>query len=856
MLRSFHSLALRQLRARPLRSALTTFGIVLGVGMVFGVLVLVSTTRATFDEVIDSAWGETDLIIMGQGNGTMPQDTLDQVKQVEGVHLAAGMVGGMFTRMRDDGSPIKGNAGQMLIAGYEPEGYQPYDFRVVEGRDMRSGVEIIVERNWAKDRDYEIGESIPVAGPTGRSSLPIVGIFELTSGLDMGGLGYAAMPLDAARPLFDVPRGWMQISVIALDRGQVDVLKERIERELGPGAEVFTPGEIADQVNDQLAGLNMVLYFFSGVALFVGGFLILNSFNMTVLQRMRELGMIRTLGATRRMATASVLVEAIVLGIIGTALGLLLGLGLASGLISLMRGMGLPVGNLEVSAGAAVTAAVVGIVVTMAGAFWPAHRAGRVSPVQAVIGNVQVRRSAPKRRLVIALALFLPGLWFGGSFWFGDESQAGGLAAYGGIVMTMAMFAGIAAAAPFVIVPVVRWLAVPIRRLLPTGGRLATDALLSNPLRTAATAAALTIGLSVVVVNSSLSSSFVGTIEDQIEKAFARDFTVQAQGFTIEQGGGPGVPRSAQRAIEAMPEAETVAPMRALPLELPAIESGADEGIAIGVDPVKQPKVDGTEFQGVSQSVAYAELAEGGVLLGRPYANRTNLERGDSLELVGPAGTHEAGVVGVIDAMGPMNGMEMRLSLDTMRQVYGSYPPAELAVEARSADERPALEEKIAALLDRDYSNLELQSAADAKAEVRDEINRTFNMFNAIVLIAVIVSLLGVVNTLAMSVIERTREIGVIRALGASRWQVRATMLDESLMITIAGTLVGIAAGTLIGFMWLRGMDSVMPGISFHFPGAIVVVVAFMAVVLGALAAILPARRAARLKVINALTYE
>jgi putative ABC transport system permease protein len=521
-----------------------------------------------------------------------------------------------------------------------------------------------------------------------------------------------------------------------------------------------------------------------------------------------------------------------------------------------MRGMGLPVGDLEASTGAAVTAAVVGIVVTMLAAYWPAHRAGRVSPVQAVVGNVQVRQSASKRRLAIALALFLPGLWFGGSFWFGDESAAGGLAAYGGIAMTMAMFAGIALAAPFVIVPVVRWLAVPIGRLLPTGGRLAANALLSNPLRTAATAAALTIGLSVVVVNSSLSSSFVGTIEDQIGKAFARDFTVQAQGFTIEQGGGPGVPRSAQRAIEAMPETGTVAPMRALPLELPAIDSGADEGIAIGVDPVKQPKVDGTEFQGVSQSAAYSELAAGGVLLGRPYANRTDLERGDVLDLVGPAGTREARVVGVIDSMGPMNGMEMRLSLDTMRHVYGDYPPAELAVEARSADARPALEAKIAALLDRRYSNLEMQSAADAKAEVRDEINRTFNMFNAIVLIAVVVSLLGVVNTLAMSVIERTREIGVIRALGASRWQVRATMLDESLMITIAGTLVGIAAGTLIGFMWLRGMDSVMPGITFHFPGAITVVVAVMAVVLGALAAILPARRAARLKVIEALTYE
>jgi putative ABC transport system permease protein len=856
VLRSFNSLALRQLRTRPLRSALTAFGVVLGVGMVFGVLLLVGTIRATFDEVIDSAWGETDLVVMGEGSGTMAEDTLDRIKEVEGVRQAAGMVGGMFTRLERDGSPVEGNTGQMLIAGYETKGYRPYDFRLVEGRRIADGLEVMVEQNWAHDRGYTVGNRVPVAGPTGRTELPIIGIFKLTSSLNVGGLGYAAMPLPAARRLFDQPRGWMQISIAATDRGEVGPLKRRVEDVVGNGANVQTPGEFSDQVSEQLAGLNIVLYFFSGVALFVGGFLILNSFNMTVLQRMRELGMLRTLGASRATATASVLTEALAIGVVGTVLGLALGLGLASGLISLMRGMDVPVGTLDVSVSAAITAAAIGIVVTLLGAFWPAHRAGRVSPIRAVVGNAQVRTKASKRRLAVALILFVPGLWFGGSFWFGGASETGGVAAFGGIVMTMAMFAGMAIAAPFIILPVIRWLAVPVRRVLPAGGRLAADSLLSNPLRTAATAVALTIGLSVVVVNSSMSASFVGTIEDQVDKAFARDFTVQAQGFTIEQGGGPGVPRSVQKAIEAMPEAGSVAPLRAMPLELPGVKSGSEQGIAIGVDPAKQPKVDGTEFQGVSRSAAYAGLQRGGVLLGRSYARRAELERGDTLELVGPAGRQPAEVVGIIDAIGAMAGMEMRLSLETMKRVYGNYQPAELAVEARSADVRPALETRIAALLDRRYPNLEMQSAAEAKKEVSDEVNRTFNMFNAIVIIAIIVSLLGVINTLAMSVIERTREIGVLRALGASRWQVRSTMLDESLMITVAGAVVGVAAGTLIGFAWLRGVDDVMPGMTFHFPGPIVIAVAIAAVVLGVIAAILPARRAARFKVIEALAYE
>jgi putative ABC transport system permease protein len=648
----------------------------------------------------------------------------------------------------------------------------------------------------------------------------------------------------------------MQISIAAVDRGDVQTLKRRIEHVVGVGANVRTPGEVSDQIGEQLQGLNMVLYFFSGVALFVGGFLILNSFNMTVLQRMRELGMLRTLGASRRMATASVLIEALVIGAVGTVFGLALGLGMAAGLIALMRGMDVPVGALEITAGAAVTAAVIGMLVTLLGAFWPAHRAGRVSPIQAVLGGGEVRGRASRRRLVIGLALLLPGLWFGGSFWFGSESETGGIAAFGGIAMTMAMFAGMAIAAPFLIVPVVRFLALPMKRVFPTGGRLAADALLSNPLRTSATAIALTIGLSVVVVNSSMSASFIGTINDQVDKAFARDLTVKAQGFTLDQGGGPGVPRSVQPAIEAMPEAGTVAPIRAMLLDLPRLKSGSQQGLAIGVDPTKQPEVDGTEFKDIDQSTAYAGLQRGGVLLGRAYAERAGLKRGDMLRLVGPAGQRRAKVIGVMDAVGAMAGMEMRLSLDTMNRVYGDYQPAELAVKARSPDLARRLDRRIAALLDREYPNLETQSATEAKHEVSQEINRTFNMFNAIVIIAVVVSLLGVINTLAMSVIERTREIGVLRALGASRWQVRSTMLDESLMITIAGSVVGVAAGTLIGAAWVRGLDEVLPGIGFRFPGPVALGVAIAAVVLGVTAAILPARRAARLKVITALTYE
>ena len=180
------------------------------------------------------------------------------------------------------------------------------------------------------------------------------------------------------------------------------------------------------------------------------------------------------------------------------------------------------------------------------------------------------------------------------------------------------------------------------------------------------------------------------------------------------------MPRSVQGAIETMPEAGTVAPMRAMQLELPGVKSGSNLGLATGVDPAKQARGGRHRVPGNQPFGGVRQLAQGGVLLGRPYADRAHLERGDTVHLVGPAGRRNAKVIGVIDALGPMGGMEIRVSLDTMRQVYGNYQPAELAVEARNAEQRPALEVKIGALLDRKYPNLEMQSAADAKKEVSE----------------------------------------------------------------------------------------------------------------------------------------
>ena len=852
MLRSFDALALRQMRTRRLRVLLTGFGIVLGVGMVFGVLLLVGTIRHTFDQLIDAAWGKSDVIVMGQGNGNMPENTVARLRTMPGVRDAGGMVGALFARLDPNGNAIKGQKGHMLVAGFDTR-HPPFDYRVQSGRLMQHGPEVIVERAWARSHGIHLGDRVGVATPTGRVRLHVVGIFGFGGNVSFGDQGFAGVPLDEARRLSDQPSGWWQISVSASDRSQAEALRTRIAATLGPGFEVKTPKGFGADLQQQLQGLNVVLYFFSGIALFVGGFLILNSFNMTVLQRMREIGMLRTLGATRRMVVRTVLLEALAIGAVGTALGLGLGLGLSLGLISLMKGLGLPIGGLHVTLMPVVAAAVVGLIATTLGALWPARRAGRISPVRAALGGVHASRKLPVRRALIGLALFLPGLIFGGSLWFGNQSS-GPLSGVIAIVGTMLMFVGMSLAAGVIIGPLVRGLAVPLRRLFPTGGRLASDAAQSNPRRTASTAVMLTIGLSVIVVNSAMSASFLGSISDQIDRVYARDFTVQYVGLPIEQGGGPIGPE-VRREIAAMPGAGVVTPVRAVLYKLPKA-GGAQPGLAMGVDPAAFGQVDKTPVAGASRSAALAGVARGGVIINRGYADSAGLHVGDKVPLRGPAGSRAAPVVGILKTTTTFSGEMMQMSLATMREVYGLHTDNELLVKAQPGASTAVLGRRIDAYVNRAHPNLESLSTADVKNQIKRQISQQFNFFNAILAIAVIVSLLGVINTLAMSVVERTREIGVLRALGASRWLVRASMLDESLLITVAGAIAGVAIGLLIAFVWVAGLDSLMPGIAFHFPVGSTVAVVFAAIALGVLAAVLPARRAARLKPVEALSYE
>lgn len=854
-LRSFGGIGLRSLRARPLRSLLTTAGIVLGVGMAFGVLILVSTIHSTFSNLYGTIYGNTSLIVSGKSSiGSVPADTLPKVRAVEGVKGASGSVFGVYRIVGEGGEVGTGQTSTLFVAGIDFDAPNTTGAKTVAGREPQAGNEIELEKSWAGQHGYAVGDRLKLATPSGAATLLVGGLYEFRSSLDLGGYGTAAMPVATARKLTGKRGTWDEINVIVEPGASAEAVQHRIEAITGSGVEVETPTTKGEQANEQLAGLDIVLYFFSGMALFVGAFLILNSFNMTVLQRIREIGTLRALGASRRRIAVSVVREALILAAIGSALGLGLGIGLAYLLAEVMRSLfGLPVSALDVTGGAAIAAIAVGLLATIAGSLHPALRAGRIPPIQALTGGTGIERRPGLRRAIAGVLLFLPGLAVGGLYWFSNQS-AGLWSALVGVGSTMVMFVGMVLLAPFVVMPVIRLLASPTRAVMPAEGRLASDSLRANPLRTSATAAALVVTLSVVVVNSMMSTSFIGSISDEVDARFARDLTVQPLDYSEYGGPGGGLAGSLRKRIAALPEAGTVTPRRVA--FVPELPGGGEPGLLVAVDPAAWPKVDRSEYEGGSTAQVMAGLAAGGVVLGKGYADGIGVGVGDHLQLKGASDSRRVPVVGLLDTF-EASGEELLLSLATMNGVYGIQTDSQLAVTARSPADRKPLAAAIDRLLARSYPGVEAVSTASVKKSYEDQINQQFAFFNAIMGIAVIVGLLGIVNTLSMSVIERTREIGVLRALGGSRWRIRRTMLDESLLISVGGSLAGIAAGLFVGVVWIISVrESTLSALDLRVPIGTLVAIAVLGVIMGTLAAILPARRAAQLDPLQALTYE
>ncbi len=850
-LRRFSGISLRNLRARVQRTLLTAIGIVLGVGIVFGVITLSDTMSSNFSDLFSRAYGAAELTVTAAGgSGTFDEGVVEQLRAYDGVESAAPRLSLpaslILDRELENGLP---EVQSMRLFGVEPESAAlATGFELAEGRFPKAGKELTLDGGSAENAGLEVGERVTVGTPGGPEKLELVGILRIPGG-SFGGFGFGMAPLPYAQEAFDKPS---KISGIAVDPAEgtpVSELRKGLDRRLGEGLQAERSETRTQEISNQLQGFKISLLFFAGTALFVGAFLVFNALSMTILERTRELGMLRALGSTRAMITRSVIAEALILGLIGSVLGVLLGYGMAKGLVYLFGwALLFKITELVISPFALVSAMVVGTAVTVLAALYPALRAGRVRPVEAMRTSSgttgEARRTA---RLAPLLGLLLVGVGAPWIYYLAENLSANldGLLYASGIAAVIGAFLGVSLVIPVLVRPLAALFSPILRLLFGVEGRMAAANATRNRGRTALTASALMVGISLVVAFAALGGSVLGSIRSYLEGSLGSDYVVQ-----------PASQNSSDVTFSArLPERITGIPgvEKTTSLASTFLRDGEEVNLVFGVDQ-SYPEIFRVNYAAGGPD-AFNELVNGGALVGKQFAETRKHGVGSRVELPTPRGPKEYRVEGVVknDILGGGGGIY--LSRKTLARDFNESEGEFLAIKAAPGTDRDRLTREVEEVL-RDYPQFSLYSNAEWKAQIESDFNRQYVFFYAIMGVSVAVSAFGVINTLSMSVFERTREIGILRAVGTTRLQVGRLVIDEGIVISLIGCLVGVAVGSALGYLFVLGSGAGGFEVDFYYPKVPALAALLSGLLIGIFAGLLPARSAARKSIVEAVQYE
>lgn len=849
-LRRFSGLSLRNLLARPQRTLLTTVGIVLGVGIVFGVLTLSETMSSSFSALYTRAYGAADLTVTAAGgNGTFDETLAGEVRVMPGVASAAPRLSRPATLLIEGERP---EPRAMRIFGVDPEtAALATGFELAAGRYPREGAELVLDVGSAEAAGIALGEKARVATAAGTEELTLVGTLRIPGG-SFGGSAFGLIPLPFTQETFEKPQEITGIAVGAANPGEVDTLKEELSRRLGEGFQVERSETRTQQASSQLRTFQVALLFFAGTALFVGGFLVFNALSMTVLERTRELGMLRSLGATRAMISRSVVLEAATLGLAGSVMGVPLGYWMSRSLLALF-GESLRLGDpkLALSPFALTSAIAVGVTVTVLAALYPALRAGRVSPVEAMrsqsaapgyVSGGRIRLS----RLTTSFGLLLvaAGGWWSYRTAKGVSFSTDGLAYVTGLAGVVAMFLGVALIVPALTRPLTTLLSAPLRLLLGVEGQMAAANAVRNRSRTALTASAVIVGVSVVVAFSALGGSVLGSIRSYLESSLGSDYIVQPA------NGNYGVTFSRE--------------LRERVSELPGVgvatgvgsdfrRTGEDVYLIFGLDE-SYPEVFHLNYSAGGPG-AFADLRGGSAIVGEQLAESRKLGVGSTLTLPSPGGDRNYRIAGIVanDFLG--GGTGIYLSREALAEDFSVTEDSLLAIKTASGTDTRTTGKEVRSLLE-DYPHLALYSNAEYNEELQREFGQQYVFFYAIMGVSVAVSAFGVVNTLSMSIFERRREIGVLRAVGATRLQVGRLVVNEGVVISLIGCVIGLALGSVLGYLFVRGSAAAGFDVEFFYPTVPAALSLLAGLVIGVTAGLIPARSAAGTNIVEAVQYE
>jgi putative ABC transport system permease protein len=854
------AVALKGLMGRKFRAALTAFAVVLGVAMVSGSYILTDTISKAFNAILADSYEGTSAVVSGKkvvefsssGNPTVPAHLLAKVKALPDVEAAAG--GFIDIENESNEAKLINKKGQAISPGGDAptfgfgmnagdERFSP--LKLAEGRWAAGRHEVAIDAGTAEKYGFDVGDAIGVAagGPVERFRL--TGLVKLGSVDSIGNATISVFDVATAQALFDKEGQFDSISVAAAPGVSPAELIRAIEPVLPSSAEVKTAAELADaaakDIERDASAVRYVLFGFGGIALFVGAFVILNTLSITVAQRTREFATLRTLGASRRQVLRSVLLEGLLLGLFASVVGLFLGLGLAVGMDAIFAALGieLPEAGTVFARRTVIVSLLVGTTITLLASLVPALRATRVPPIAAVREGATLPRSrlAPLAPW-IALATIALGV---AAFAYG--LFAGGLGAKEVLLLLalgcLALFVGVALIASRLVRPLAALVGWPAGRLGGPAGKLARANAVRNPGRTAATAAALMIGLALV--------TFVAVLGQVIKTSFASDTDriVQADYLLTAKDGFSSLPVRAGETLASVPGVEVVSSVRTDNV----LVLGEEQPVA-GVDPATIAKVSELTWARGSDDVL-AGLAGDRAVVHEDFAKEHDLGVGTRFGLTTGQGKRlEVEVTGIFaEAAVPA---PVAISVAAFDGSFARPQDAITFVNVRgdaSAAQTNALDRAVGRFPDAD-----VQTKSAYVQNRTGDFSTFLNVVYGLLALSVVVSLFGMVNTLVLSVFERTRELGMLRAVGMTRRQARRMVRHESVITALIGAALGMPLGVfLAGLVTVALRDE---GLKFSLPAATLVVFGLVAVTAGVLAAILPARRASRLNVLEALQYE
>jgi putative ABC transport system permease protein len=848
--------ALKALLGRKLRTLLTAFAIVLGVATVSGTYVLTDSIDKAFDSIFTEVRQGSNVVISGKAafdlsdesgvqEPSFGQSLLEKVRALPGVAQAEGSVDGEAQLIGKDGKAIvyggAPNLGFSIARADSP--FNP--LALVRG-SWPAANEVVIDQSTAKKEDIKIGDIVGVQaeGPVHR--LNVSGIVKFGSVATIGGATLAGFDLPTAQKLFGEPGKLDEIAVSSKPGISDPELLRQIRGVLPAGTEARTGAAVAKDdakgTNEFISFLQTFLLAFGGVALFVGSFVIANSLSITIAQRTRELATLRTLGASRRQVRRSILIEALVMGVLASIIGLFLGLALAKGLFSLFDAVGftLPNSGLLFETRTIVVSLLVGIVVTLVASLRPAFRATRVPPIAAVREGATLPESRFARfRLPASILLTLVG--FAGLVWglFAPDLGTAGVLVFmlGGALL---VFFGIALLSVRLVRPLAAALGWPATRIGGAAGRLARDNSRRNPQRTASTASALMIGLALVTLVSVLAAGIISSFKGSVNELWRNaDYAITAQNNFSP------IPIAASEAVTKTPGVTAVGNVRGGE----ALIYNERRSLT-AVDP---PTAEMFSIEWKEGSAAVPRtLGDTGAFVDDSFAEDHHLQVGTPLQVTFPNGARkEFDVKGIFD---PPPGGSPFASVTISAATFDRYndQPRNLFSFLLMRGGQSAANE---AALDKT-----LKAFPNAKVATREQfidnqisgLSSILNILYVLLALSVVVSLFGIVNTLVLTVFERTREIGMLRAIGMTRRQVRRMIRHESVITALIGAVIGIVLGVVLAALLIARVDF----IQFSLPTGQLLVFAVAAIVVGIIAAIFPARRAARLNPLEALQYE